>query len=301
VIVPAYGVADFLPATLASLQAQSFADFEAIVIDDGSPDDVAAAFAPFAGDRRFRLARTDNAGLATARNRAIALARAPFVALLDGDDLYAPTYLEKMLQALAADPGLGFVSCDAICFSEGMREWRYGARYCTTGPMTLERVLSRDLAIFGSTTMRRAALAEVGGFDGALRAAEDLDLWIRLLAAGWRGALVPEPLVRYRRRAGSLSSDPRPMLTALCAVYRKAADGMQGEPRAIAQERLAACEQELRWLEGEALVRRGEVAEGLPLLAGAERRSRRWRFALAIMRRAPALAPWLLRNRAQAP
>ena len=72
VIVPAYGVAHLLHEALQSLQAQDFADWEAIVIDDGAPDDVAAAFAPFASDSRFRLIQTDNGGIAAARNRAIA-------------------------------------------------------------------------------------------------------------------------------------------------------------------------------------------------------------------------------------
>jgi len=296
VIVPAYGVAHLLAETLASIQAQTQTDWEAIVIDDGSPDDVVSVFEQFAPDPRFRLLRTNNGGLATARNRAIAAARAPYVALLDGDDVYEPTYLERMLPLIEADPELGFVSCDAVYFGESVRETRYGERYCMTGPMTLERVLSRDLVIFVAAVLRRSALDAVGGFDGRLRAVEDLDLWIRMLAAGWRGAILPEPLVRYRRRAGSLSSSLRNMLLASCAVYGKACDQLSGEPRRVAQERLAACEQELRWLEGEARVRRGDVAGGLPLLRGAERRSARWRLALAVLRCAPRLAGWLLRN-----
>lgn len=301
VIVPAYGVAHLLAQTLASIQAQTRTDWEAIVIDDGSPDDVVAVFGQFAHDPRFRLLRTDNGGLATARNRAIAAARAPYVALLDGDDIYAPTYLARMLPLIEADQGLGFVSCDAVYFGEGVRESRYGERYCMTGPMTLERVLSRDLVIFVAAIVRRSALDAVGGFDGRLRAVEDLDLWIRMLAAGWRGAILPEPLVRYRRRAGSLSSSLRNMLVASCAVYGKACYQLDGEPRRVAQQCLAACEEQLRWLEGEARIRRGDVAGGLPLMRGAERRSARWRVALAALRVAPRLAGWLLRNTSRPP
>jgi hypothetical protein len=89
------------------------------------------------------------------------------------------------------------------------------------------------------------------------------------------------------------------MLTASCVVYRKACERLEGAARRIAQARLALCEQELRWLDGEALIRRGDVAGGLPLLTGAERRSRRWRLAMPVLRRAPRLAGWLLRSRAR--
>ena len=119
VIVPAYGVAHLLGDALASLQGQHRQDWEAIVVDDGAPDDVAAAFARFAGDPRFRLLRTDNRGVSTARNRAIAASTAPFVAFLDGDDLYDPTYLERMLAAIEADAALAFVSCDEVCIVAG--------------------------------------------------------------------------------------------------------------------------------------------------------------------------------------
>src|SRR5690606_11651153 len=85
VIVPAFGVAHLLGAALDSLQAQSFTDWEAIVIDDGAPDDVAGAVAPYLGDSRIRFLQTENRGVSAARNRAIAAARAPLVALLDGD------------------------------------------------------------------------------------------------------------------------------------------------------------------------------------------------------------------------
>jgi glycosyltransferase involved in cell wall biosynthesis len=80
VIVPAYGVAHLVGDALRSLRAQSFADWEAIVIDDGSPDDVGGACAPIASDPRVRVMLTDNRGVASARNRAIAAARAPYLA-----------------------------------------------------------------------------------------------------------------------------------------------------------------------------------------------------------------------------
>lgn len=299
IIVPAYGVAHLLGDALASLQEQHRQDWEAIVVDDGAPDDVAAAFARFAGDPRFRLLRTDNRGVSIARNRAIAVSTAPFVAFLDGDDLYDPAYLERMLAAIEADAALAFVSCDAICFGAGERApRRYSAIYPMAGPVSLERVLNREMNIFVAAIVRREALDAIGGFDGGLVASEDLDLWIRLLLAGWGGAVLAEPLVRYRRRPGSLSSSARRILIGSCTVYRKASAALEGRAEQVVADRmLAACAQALRWMDGEALILGGDVAAGLPLLAGAERRSRRWRIAVSVMRRAPRLAALLLRIR----
>jgi GT2 family glycosyltransferase len=301
VIVPAYGLARLLGEALASLQAQELEDWEAIVVDDGD-DEVAAAFAPVAADPRLRLLRTDNRGPATARNRALGVARAPYAALLDADDLYEPSCLARLVSVIEADPDLAFVSCDATLFGPCARSGRYSELFPMDGPVTLDRVLDRRVTLFVGAIIRRAALDAIDGFDPELRGVEDLDLWIRLLAAGWRGAVLLEPLARYRRRASSLSSDERAMLQASCLLYGKAAAALDGRPeQAVARDMLAACERRLRWLEGEAMILGGQPDAGLRLLADAAGRSRRWRTAMAVMRRAPWLAAPLLRLRARIP
>ena len=299
VIVPGYGVAGFLPEALSSIQAQSFADWEVIVIDDGDTIEVAGAFAPFHRDPRFRLVQTDNAGLSAARNRAFAAARADVIAFLDGDDVYEPDYLARMLQALGDEPTLGFVACDARVFGAEIRRARlYSEAYPIQPPLTLERVLTREANIFIAAMVRRTALESAGGFDTTLRAAEDLDLWIRLLALGWRGAVVSLPLVRYRRREGSMSSNVRPLLAGCCSVYAKAAIMLADRPEvATARAVGRRYAQRLAWAEGEALVIEGRVAAGLALLQDAGARSPRWRLAIAVMRRAPWVAAPLLRLR----
>jgi glycosyltransferase involved in cell wall biosynthesis len=301
VIVPAYGVAPYLGEALRSLQAQNRADWEAIVIDDGDTAAVAAAFAPFAGDPRFRLLATGNGGLAAARNRGIAAARADRIALLDGDDLYMPDYLEKMVARLDAEPGLGFVTCDAILFGLPAREGRRFSEYAPQHePLTLARVLARQFNVFGSCTMRRAALAAVGGYDEGMRSAEDLDLWVRLLEAGWRGAYVAAPLLRYRRRADSLSAATLPMLRAEQRLFAAAARRLAALPDGLAAHAaLLRTEQAIAFEEGESQVLAGNVAEGLRRLRDAGPRTRRplWRATLAAMRLAPRLAPAMMRWR----
>ncbi len=180
-----------------------------------------------------------------------------------------------------------------------MRPGRLFSNACPIeGPVTLERVLTRQLNIFTAVVMRRSAFTSTGGQDTELGVAEDLDLWIRLLAQGCKGAVLEVPLVRYRRRAGSLSSDERSQFAGCCAVYAKAAAMLAGRPEAAAAQAVGRrYAQRLAWAEGEALIIDGRVAAGLALLRDAGVRSRRWRLALPVMRRAPWVAAPLFKLR----
>ena len=111
VIVPACNVAGHVGAAVESLRAQTFRDFEAIVIDDGSTDDTAArARAAAEGDRRFRVLSQPNAGLSAARNAGLEMARAPVIGFLDGDDRYHRRFLETLLGRME-DTGAPWAAC----------------------------------------------------------------------------------------------------------------------------------------------------------------------------------------------
>lgn len=303
VIVPAYGVAHLVGEALSSLQAQSFVDWEAIVVDDGAPDDVAGAWAPFAGDPRIRLLLTDNGGVAIARNRAFAESRGTYIALLDGDDAYEPAYLATMIAAIALRPEVGFVTCDATYTGLADRAGqRFSAFHPQSGEITLARVMRQEFNVFTACMMRREALNAVGGYDPTLRAVEDLDLWIRLIAAGWQGMRVDEALVRYRRHAGSLSFNTRAMVSASRRVWEKMIIELAGRPEeAVARALLADIVKLQRWTDGESLIKAGEVSRGLDLMYGTGRASLRWRVAMPLMRMFPGLAVPLLKIRAHLP
>lgn len=302
VIVPAYGVGAMLYDALASLEAQSITDWEAIVIDDGDPS-VIDHFAAFASDIRFRLLQTDNGGIAVARNRAIAAARAPLITLLDGDDRLTPDYMATMLAHMAENPRLGFITCDARYFGEGRTGRRFSEFQPQVLPITLERVLTRQFNVFICCTLRRDALASINGFDPTLRSAEDFDLWIRLLGAGWPGDCIAEPLAHYRRRAGSLSSDTIGLLTASLAVYRHAAARFADRPEGdIARRTLAETEALLLIELGIEDLRSGSIRSGLASLrqSGVHRRSRKWALAMTAIALFPPLAGPLIRFRDRA-
>jgi len=303
VIVPAYGVAHLVGDALRSLLAQSFTDWEAIVIDDGSPDDVAGACAPFAGDPRVRVMLTDNGGVAIARNRAIAAARAPYLALLDGDDEFEPDYLATMVEAIEQHPDIGFVTCDATY--TGLRDRagkRFSSFHAQGGEVTLARVMRQEFHIIAGSMMRRAAFDAIGGYDSTLRSVEDLDLWVRILAAGWRAVWLDRPLVRYRRRPGSLSMDAMTMISCAYEVYEKLIVTLAGRPEeTVAREMLSRSVAIRRWIEGQALVNGGDVSRGLDMMRDNDDRSLRWRLAMPLMRMFPGLAAPLLRLRQHLP
>lgn len=203
VIIPAYNAHAFVGRTLASLRAQTFTDFEAIVVDDGSKDATAEIVqAIVEADPRFRLIRQANAGVAAARNRALADARGRYVANLDSDDLWRPQFLERTVAALeAAGEGAVFAFARSLWIDEH-------DRLLTQSNLRLPPVvdyrelLTRNPVGNGSAMlMRTGAVRAVGGYDPDLvRDFGQTEDWQLLLQLSWRGAVVAldEPLVLYR-------------------------------------------------------------------------------------------------------
>lgn len=245
VIVPAYGVAHLVREALASLQRQTLADWECIVIDDGAPDDVAGAVAPFLSDPRIRFVHTDNRGVSAARNHAVRQTRAPLIALLDGDDLFRPAYLETMVRALEGDASIRLATCDARMFGAVPRE-----RTCVNGRKqgtsdgthgSLADVLDRSFNVYIGTTFRRADFERIGGFDETMAQSEDLDLWVRLMMLGGRAYYANAVLADYRVRPGSASSNSGRMLLGNIKVYEKARRALPDDaPEAPLIDRLLA-------------------------------------------------------------
>lgn len=221
VIVPAYGVAHLLGEALTSLQRQSFTEWECIVIDDGAPDDVAGAVAPFLDDPRIRFLATANQGVSTARNTAIAASTAPLVTLLDGDDLFRPGYLAAVVPILESDPSVRLVTCNAMIFGAVTR-----LRTCVERSQpshgTLAQVLDRSFNVYIGTTFRRADFDAIGGFDTRMAQSEDFDLWVRLMMLGGTARYIDAVLGEYRVRPGSASANAGRMLLGNIRTYEKA-------------------------------------------------------------------------------
>lgn len=223
VVVPAYNSAWSLGRTILSVLHQTLNDFELIVVDDGSTDDFAGAVAPFGGDHRLRIVHQDNGGLASARNRGIAEARAPLVAPIDADDLWHPDFLAECVSALEGDSEAPF----AFAYSFRMNEDDYlfphflprlAPRHDFVGLLSLNSVACGSSAVF-----RRDAMLRVGCYDEdmgrrGLHGAEDWKMILRM-ARLRKPVLVERYLVGYRHSELSMSqSEPRRQFGAVLDV-----------------------------------------------------------------------------------
>jgi glycosyltransferase involved in cell wall biosynthesis len=199
-----WNAARFLPETLASVLAQTFTDFEVIIVDDGSTDRTPEVIAPYLADQRMRYYRYEHMGPGAARNLALRLARASLIAFLDADDLWLPHKLERQLELLRSDPGLGVVYTRRLLIDELGRELQYHQPPLYRGEVMAE-LFRNNFVCFSSALVRRAVFGKVGIFDEDLPLAVDYDFWLRV-ASAYRFDYVDEPLVKYRTGHSSLSS-----------------------------------------------------------------------------------------------
>jgi glycosyltransferase involved in cell wall biosynthesis len=196
--MPCHDHGAYIDEAVDSVLAQTVADFEIIIVDDGSTDPLTVNKLRGYDRPRTRVLITANQGLPAARNHAAAHAAGELLCALDADDRLAPTWFEKGLARLDAEPDLAFVSHWLETF--GDEHWVWKPESCE-----LPALLARN-AVNGAALVRRRAFDAVGGYDARMRdGCEDWDFWLRLVERGYRGAIVPEVLFHYRRRAGSMS------------------------------------------------------------------------------------------------
>ena len=182
IIVPTWNRAPFVGHAVASVQAQTFADWELVVVDDGSTDDTEATLRPLLADRRVRYLRQERRGQAAARNTGLRATAAPLVCFLDSDDFWPATKLAEQVALADSLP-------EFTVFYGEEDEVDADARPLETRRMTrhagnvLLKLLKDNFVPMSSSMVRRSALESVGGLDENLRRADDYDLWLRLSVA----------------------------------------------------------------------------------------------------------------------
>lgn len=208
VVIPAYNVAEFIADTLDSALAQTFQDYEIILVNDGSPDtdELEKVLAPYF--KNIVYIKQKNGGTAAARNTAIRAAQGELVAFLDGDDIWTPEYLAAQTGALAAK-NCDLIYADALLFGKTRDDNETFMQISKSdGEVTTESLISATCNVLTSgTVVRREAVLKVGLFDEDLPriGMEDFDLWFRLAKAGARLDYQHRVLLKYRVRPNSLS------------------------------------------------------------------------------------------------
>lgn len=207
IVMPCYNGAASLRATLESVLAQSFADFEVVFVDDGSTDG-SATVASAAGGPRLRVVRQRNSGVSAARNRGLAEARGEFVAFLDADDTWDPTFLEKVVAALRArsDAALAYCGWQNIGVP-GPRGEPFVPPDYERGDKTRTLLASCPWPIHAALT-RLAEVRRAGGFAPEISVGEDFLLWLEI-ATRRRIVRVPEVLAYYHHHGGAQATGDR--------------------------------------------------------------------------------------------
>lgn len=213
VVVPMHNAERTIAATLDSVGRQTHANLDIVVVDDGSSDgSVAVVDRKIREDRRVRLVRQRNAGVAAARNTGAAATAASFLAFIDADDLWAPAKIEYQLAALRHHgPSAGLVYCWFASIDQHDRVLSFGPQPLVEGDAMRGLCAANWIGNGSSLLLRRAAFEKAGGYDPTLRArraqgAEDLLMCLRV-AEHADFAVVPRYFVGYRATPGNMSSD----------------------------------------------------------------------------------------------
>ena len=224
VVIPAYNAVPAILDTILSVRQQTLTNFELLIVDDGSTDNLGAALSStLLDDPRIRIIRQPNGGLAAARNRGLAEANGEFVGFVDADDLWHPDFLLKLVRELKRSPEAPFAFAYSRRIDEENRViptmlWKRPPQHDFAGLLTVNSVGNGSASLFRTSEIRA-----VGGFDRSMQAlglhgAEDWKLSLSL-AARHRPVVVAEPLVCYRLARASMSqANPTRQLRAIFAV-----------------------------------------------------------------------------------
>jgi glycosyltransferase involved in cell wall biosynthesis len=223
IIIPAYNTAEFVSQCMDSVFAQTYSDFEVVVVNDGSPDtpELERALAPYLD--RIVYIKQQNKRAAGARNTAIHSARGNFLAFLDSDDVWFPGHLAAQIKQFQLQPDLDLVYADGLV-GDGENEWRFMDRCPSHGEATFSSLVVERCQIPISTVVaRRAAVVKAGLFDETLPCFDDYDMWLRTAFHGGKIGYTREVQVRARgKRPGSLSESIHKIVAAYWSILEKA-------------------------------------------------------------------------------
>lgn len=297
VVIPSYNNARYIGQTLDSIAAQTFDDYEVIVVNDGSDDREELERLLESHPLPVIYISQENKGVSAARNAAIRIGRGEFYAQLDADDQWTPEYLEVQLGILRENPDVALVYPNARIIGDGAPvELEFMKVSPSEGEVTFESLVRQRCTVLTCVTARMSAIRETGMFDEGLRSCEDFDLWLRLVKHGGRIVYHRRILALYRRHQGSLSSDRVWMLRHLLAVFEKWTNSADLTPAelAVVNEQITVNRAELRLHEGKRALSEGGASAALVCFQKANQDMQRPKLALVIflLRHVPRLVVW---------
>lgn len=204
VIIPTYNCGRFIAQAIDSVLAQTFQDFEIIVVDDGSNDDTRKIINRYG--EKVKYLYQQQTGVSCARNRGINASTGRFIAFLDADDLWLPTKLEKQMELFHSAENIGMVFTENCLFdSQGVFKKKTGKRRLMNGNLARNIFLLSGV-VTPTVMVKKNILDEIGGFEESLMCAEDDNLWIRI-AALYKVRLIDEPLAKIRDHESRLTKE----------------------------------------------------------------------------------------------
>ena len=212
IIMPIYNRVRYLPSALKSIYAQDYDDYDVVVVDDGSQEDVQAALEQHRRRDKppVRYIRQDNRGPAGARNHGVKEARGEVIAFHDSDDEWSPDFLSRTMAYI--DSGLyDWVSTAGLRIALDENEEETGRRLIPNEPDEDFRALFLRALEYNSmggpsqNVLKKICFEKNGYFREDLRIRDDWEMWLRLLQAGYRLKIIPEPLYHYKIRSDSIT------------------------------------------------------------------------------------------------
>ena len=247
VVMAAKNYANFLPEAVDSLLAQTFPDWELVIIDDGSTDATPAVVRRYLADSRIRYFRSDVLGQSRAKNLGIGFSRGEFIAFLDADDAWFPTKLAEQVELMRANPTVGVTYTQRELIDETGHSLGFRTE-TLPGGWVLPQIFLQNFVCFSSAVVRREVFDSVGVFDPTLDLSIDYDLWLRA-AAHFEFRPIQKVLVKYRTGHGNLSKKLADRVaTALGIMNRAVSQRLIDVPERVVAEGYASTCQTLGYV-----------------------------------------------------
>lgn len=302
VIIPAYNVAEYIEEALDSVFAQTFEDFEVIIINDGSPDTEEFERVLEKYFDRIIYLKQENAGCGPARNVAIQNSRGALMAFLDGDDVWLPGHLESQIAFLETH-NYDLVYSDAHLFGNSAFEGKtYMELSPSEGEADFESLLDmRCNVLLSSSVTRRQSVEDAGMFEWKNVRAQDFHLWLRMAHRGARIGYQKKLLLKYRVRVTSLSGDSVQRIEREIDVFHRVMDAIKlsESQQEIVEKHFTRLEAEREIERGKSFLLRNDFTAAREAFEKANeyRRSNRLKLIIWMARIAPKLLLSIYRSR----